>query len=144
MAILREDLIDLSSIAEVCDLHGIQPTMFDLWQKKLCEDRASVFERSRGAGSNGQAPEARKVEALEAKLRDKNEVLAELMSEHIAQKEVLASSEWRVDAARSARRGGRFHESLVATKTGFPYAACCHRWASARANPIPAAAGTGG
>ena len=35
MAILREHLIERVPISEVCDKHGLQPTVFYGWQKKL-------------------------------------------------------------------------------------------------------------
>ena len=89
MAILREHLIERVPISEVCDRHGIQPTLFYTWQKKLFEGGAAVFEQPRGSTTRGQAAENRKVEALEAKVREKNEVLAELMGEHVALKKEL-------------------------------------------------------
>ena len=48
MAILREHLIDKVPVSEVCDKHGVQPTMFYAWQKKLFEEGARVFEQARG------------------------------------------------------------------------------------------------
>mgnify|MGYP003377962227 CR=1 FL=1 len=89
MAILREHLIEKVPISEVCGRHGIQPTLFYLWQKKLFEDGAAVFEQPRGKAPRQQAAEVRRIEALEAKLQQKNEVLAELMGEHVALKKSL-------------------------------------------------------
>ena len=89
MTILREYLIDKVPISAVCDKHGLQPAMFYQWQKKLFEEGATVFEQPRGKSSRQQAAEARKIEALEAKVTEKNEVLAELMGEHVALKKTL-------------------------------------------------------
>ena len=88
MAILREHLIDKVPVSEVCDKHGVQPTMFYAWQKKLFEEGARVFEQARGA-SRVASGEGRKIESLEAKIQQKNEVLAELMGEHVALKKTL-------------------------------------------------------
>lgn len=88
LAILREHLIDRVPISDVCQKHGLQPTVFYLWQKKLFEEGAVVFE-SRPADGRQQAQEARRIQALEAKLQQKNEVLAELMGEHVALKKSL-------------------------------------------------------
>src|SRR5208282_2098016 len=55
----------------------------------------------------------RKVSALEEKLARKNEVLSELMEEHVALKKVLGRVKTEVGAARSARPGGRFRAPLV-------------------------------
>jgi len=40
MAILREHLIERVPISEVCDKHGVQPTLYYTWQKKLFEKGA--------------------------------------------------------------------------------------------------------
>ncbi len=89
MAILREHLIEKEPISQVCDKHGLPPTMFYAWQKKLFEEGSSVFEQPRAKSSRQQAAEQRKIEALEAKVVEKNEVLAELMGEHVALKKSL-------------------------------------------------------
>ncbi len=88
MASLREHLIDKVPVSEVCDKHGVQPTMFYAWQKKLFEGGAMVFEQARGP-SRAAAVEARRIQSLEAKVQQKNEVLAELMGEHVALKKTL-------------------------------------------------------
>ena len=89
MAILREHLIERVPISEVCEKHGVQPTLFYTWQKRLFEEGAAVFEQPRARSSRRQAAEQRKIEALEAKVREKNEVLAELLGEHVALKKNL-------------------------------------------------------
>ncbi len=76
-------------ISDVCQKHDLQPTLFYLWQKKLFEEGAVVFE-TKAASTRQQNAEAQKIEALEAKVRQKNEVLAELMGEHLELKKVLA------------------------------------------------------
>ena len=89
MAILREHLIDKVPVSEVCEKRGVQPTMFYQWQKKLFEDGAALFDQPRRKSSRQQGAEARRIEALEAKVTEKNEVLAELMGEHVALKKTL-------------------------------------------------------
>jgi transposase-like protein len=88
LAILRQHLIDKVPISDLCEKHNLQPTVFYFWQKKLFEEGAVVFE-SKASNSRQQAEEARKIQALQAKLQQKNEVLAELMSEHVALKKSL-------------------------------------------------------
>jgi transposase-like protein len=88
MAILREHLVDKTPVSDVCQKHGLQPTVFYQWQKKLFEDGAVVFE-SKAASARDQAAQAQKIQALQAKLQQKNEVLAELMGEHVALKKSL-------------------------------------------------------
>lgn len=88
MAILREHLVEKVPISEVCDKHGLQPTVFYGWQKKLFEEGAAVFEQPR-ARSGRQAAAEQRIAFLEAKLRNKDEVMAELLSEHVALKKSL-------------------------------------------------------
>ena len=89
IAILREHLIEKVPISQVCDKHGLPPTMFYAWQKKLFEEGAAVFEQPQAKSSRQLAAEQCKIEALEAKVTEKNEVLAELMGEHVALKKSL-------------------------------------------------------
>ena len=88
LAILREHLIEKLPLSEVCRKHDIQPTLFYLWQKKLFEDGASVFE-SKAGNARQQVAEEKKLAAIEGRLQQKNEVLAELMGEHVALKKKL-------------------------------------------------------
>ena len=81
MAILGEHLVEKVPISDVCEERGLQPTLFYQWQKKLFEEGASVLERSRKPLASLQAGDARRIDALEGKLRERNEVLAELLSE---------------------------------------------------------------
>lgn len=88
LAILREHLIEKIPISDVCQKHDLQPTLFYLWQKKLFEEGAVVFE-TKAASTRQQNAEAEKVQALQAKIQQKNEVLAELMGEHVELKKSL-------------------------------------------------------
>jgi transposase len=85
----RDCTFDRVPVSEVCDKHGLNPTVFYHWQKKLFEEGAVVFEQPRAKSSRQKAAEARRIEALEAKVQEKNEVLAELMGEHVALKKTL-------------------------------------------------------
>jgi transposase-like protein len=86
VAILRLHLLDHIPISDLCDQHGIHPTMFYRWQKEFFENGAAAFEpRSRRpADSKDQ-----RIAALEQKLQRKHEVLSELMEEHIKLKKEL-------------------------------------------------------
>jgi transposase len=88
LAILREHLIERLALSEVCRKHNISPTLFYQRQKKLFEEGASVFE-SKAENARQQEAEAKKAAAIEAKLQKKDEVLAELMGEHVALKKKL-------------------------------------------------------
>ena len=53
------------------------------------EEGAVVFDQPRRKSNRQKAAEARRIDALEAKVQEKNEVLAELMGEHVALKKTL-------------------------------------------------------
>jgi transposase len=86
VTIVKAHLVDGVSISDLCDRHHIQPTQFYLWQKQLFENGAVAFERK--TNSPGPSPHERKIEALQAKLATKNEVIAELMEENVSLKKL--------------------------------------------------------
>jgi transposase len=84
--ILRRHLIDQVPVSDLCDELGLQPTVFYRWQKEFFEHGAAAFERQ----ANGKERQnQRRIETLEAKIKRKDEVLAELMEEHVALKKSL-------------------------------------------------------
>ena len=86
VAILRRYLVEKTPISDLCDEYGIQPSQVYQWQKVLFENGAAAFERTNRRAED--APQ-RKVAALEARLQQKNEVIAELMQEHIQLKKAI-------------------------------------------------------
>ena len=95
LAILKESLINKTSVSEVCKKHQIQPSQFHLWQTELFESGAQCFDKPRRAKAN-TSKESKRVKELEeklskfnAKLIQKNEVVAELMEEHLKLKKSL-------------------------------------------------------
>lgn len=87
VAILRRHLLDKVPVSDLCEEYNLQPTVFYQWQKRFFENGAAAFERASPAGQ--QDPAARKMAALEEKVRKKDEVLIELMLEHVALKKSL-------------------------------------------------------
>jgi transposase len=86
VAILRLHLLEHVAISDLCDQHGIHPTMFYRWQKEFFENGATVFEpRSRRPSDSKD----QRIALLEQKLQRKHEVLSELMEEHIKLKKGL-------------------------------------------------------
>jgi transposase len=80
IAILRRHLIDRVPVSDLCDEHRLSPTLFYLWQKQLFENGAAALERK---NASPQAGLLKTIAALRGKLQRKNEVVAELMEEHI-------------------------------------------------------------
>ena len=83
VAILRRHLLEQAPISELCDKHGLQPTVFYRWQKEFFENGAAAFEQKRP--TNHSADQER-IAYLQKKIQTKDEVLAELMAEHVALK----------------------------------------------------------
>src|SRR5436305_6439426 len=81
VAILRRHLLEQVPISELCDKHGLQPTVFYRWQKEFFENGAAAFqtiERSK------HSAEEERIDYVEKKIQTKDEVLAELMAEQVA------------------------------------------------------------
>jgi transposase len=86
IAILRLHLLEGVAVSDLCDKHGIGPSMFYRWQKDFFENGAIAFEhRARSAIDDKD----RKIALLQQKLLRKHEVLSELMEEHIKLKKEL-------------------------------------------------------
>ena len=83
VAILRRHLVEGVPISDLCDESGLQPTVFYRWQKEFFENGAAAFQQ-RGR-ANDQREQGR-IAYLEKKVQTKDEVLAELMAEHVALK----------------------------------------------------------
>jgi transposase len=86
VAILRRHLIDRVPVSDLCDEYQLQPTLFYAWQKIFFEHGAAAFDRK---GSLTENTHLRTIAALREKLQRKNEVVAELMEEHIQLKKEL-------------------------------------------------------
>lgn len=84
--ILRRHFIDDESVSDLCEKLGIHPNVFYRWQKEFLENGAEAF-RKRPDGKVKKLEE--KISFLEDKLSKKNEVLCELMEEHMALKKSL-------------------------------------------------------
>jgi transposase len=86
VAILRRHLLEQVPISDLCEEHGLHPTMFYRWQKELFENGAAAFQQK---GRPNPQAEQERIAYLEKKIQIKDEVLAELMAEHVALKKTL-------------------------------------------------------
>jgi transposase-like protein len=86
VGILKKHLLEKVPVSALCDQHGIHPTMFHRWLKEFFEGGALVFQRVKANGSNKFE---KRISHLEQKLTQKNEVLSELMEEHVKLKKSL-------------------------------------------------------
>ena len=88
VTILRRHLLDQVPVSDLCEELGLQPTVFYSWQKEFFENGATAFQSKQRPGRQVEEKQKR-IEFLEKKMQTKDEVLAELMAEHIALKKSL-------------------------------------------------------
>src|SRR5438477_6491578 len=87
--IIRLHLLEKIPISEVCEKHQITPTQFYQWQKTFFENGTAAFAKSPGRAS---CQAEQRVIQLEDKLKRKDEVIAEIIAEHILLKKSLGES----------------------------------------------------
>ena len=88
VAILRRHLVDKVPVSELCEELSLRPTVFYRWQKELFENGAAAFQSQERPHRQVEEKQKR-IEFLEKKMQTKDEVLAELMAEHVALKKSL-------------------------------------------------------
>jgi transposase len=89
VAILRRHLLEKEPISKLCDEMGLQPTVFYRWQKEFFENGVAAFEPKR---PSNHSAEQERIAYLEKKIQTKDEVLAELMAEHVALKKEIGGT----------------------------------------------------
>jgi len=90
--ILRRHLQDKVAVSDLCDEYKIQPSLFYGWQRQMLEKMAVALEsngREQRARSNREGRLKRKIEALEAKLAKKDNIIAEISEEYVELKKEL-------------------------------------------------------
>ena len=80
VGIIGKHVLDGVAVSDLCDAHGLHPTVYYRWQKEFFDGGAAAFakESSRQIGQL----KTRLAEA-EEQLGRKNEVLAEVMEEYV-------------------------------------------------------------
>ncbi len=86
LLIVKKHLLEGVVVSDICDEFNIKPTLFYRWQKILFEKGNLTFEST--DKSREKVLEI-KINNLERKMIFKDEVLAELMGEHITLKKSL-------------------------------------------------------
>lgn len=87
-AILRRHLNDKVPVSDLCDEHGLQPSVFYSWKKALLDNAEVAIEESSGRRKrrSREAQLERQVETLKTKLAKKDNVIAEISEEYVALK----------------------------------------------------------
>ncbi len=85
MSILRAHLLDRVPVSDLCDEHKIHATQYYDWQKQFFENGQQCFLRKKNSANEKRQSDAQqqKIEELEARIQAKNEVVAELLEEHV-------------------------------------------------------------
>ena len=78
---VRLHLLEKEPVSDVCDKHGLQPTVFYRWQKQLFERGGEALRSSRDTETTRLR---RQITQLEKKLVQKDQVLGEVMEEYVA------------------------------------------------------------
>ena len=86
VTILKRHLVEHEAVSKICEELNLQPTIFYRWQQEFFENGEKAFQRK---NDHRQQRNEEKIKGLEYKLREKNEVLAELMEDHVRLKKNL-------------------------------------------------------
>jgi len=86
VVVLRRHLVENEPVSQLCDELALQPTVFYRWQKEFFENGAAAFQTKT---RDRRPAEQERIARLEKKIQTKDEVLAELMAEHMALKKSL-------------------------------------------------------
>jgi len=84
--IIKKHLLENIPVSKICAEYGINPNLFYKWQKEFFDNGQRAFEKENRATV---AKYEKEISILKDKLKKKNEVLSELMEEHISLKKSL-------------------------------------------------------
>jgi transposase-like protein len=85
--VVRRHLADKEPVSKLAEELQVQPSLIHLWVNQVLGQAERAFERSPANGRVEQAKD-RRIEQLQARLVQKNEVIAELMEDNVRQKKV--------------------------------------------------------
>ena len=86
--IVRRHLAGKEAVSDLADEFGVQPSQIHNWINQVLSQAERAFDRPSGNRRLEEANE-QKIAFLEGKLANKNEVIAELMQEHVQLKKEL-------------------------------------------------------
>src|SRR6516162_6978978 len=89
VALLRLHLLEKKPVSDICQENNLAVNLFYLWQKQLFDNGTAAFDNTGKRRKTDQDAKDRQIAALQDKLQRKNEVLSELMEEHVQLKKEL-------------------------------------------------------
>jgi len=81
--IVRRHLIGKEPVSDLADRFGAQPSQLHNWIRQVLEQAEKAFQLAPGRPVTLDKTKQHRIKQLEAKLIHKNEVIAELMEEHV-------------------------------------------------------------
>ena len=87
--IVRRHLSGKELVSDLADEFGLQPSQIHNWVKVVLDQAEKAFQDGPGRPPRLEQAKDRKIEQLQAKLVQKNEVIAELMEDHVKLKKEL-------------------------------------------------------
>jgi transposase-like protein len=87
--IVRRHVAEKAPVSDLADELGVQPSQIHHWVKQVLEQAARAFENGGPGKRRDEHAKDEKIARLESKLAQKNEVVAELLQEHVQLKKVL-------------------------------------------------------
>ena len=90
--ILRELLENNTPISQLCEKYNVKPKAIYSWKKKLFESASGIFGQQNST-SKPTSLEKRKIEKLEAKLRDRDEAISYLIRDNISIKKSISGED---------------------------------------------------
>ena len=90
-AAVKRHVLGGEAVSVICEELGVAPNLLYRWQKELFDHADAAFEvKGRGQGAKGVSVKLeRKVEALQAKLAHKDNVIAEITEDYVRLKKTL-------------------------------------------------------
>ena len=101
---------------DLADKFDVEPNQIHNWVGRVLEQAKIAFQVGPRRPVNLDNVKDRKIGQLEGKLAHKNEVIAELMEEHVKLKKGLGNSERSMGSLRRQRRDRRVCELLDDTR----------------------------
>jgi len=88
--LLRLHLVEKVPVSDICDQHRLNPNVFYRWQQQFFENGSAALEKAGKGRNDSQSKKLlEKLDKLQAKLANKDEVIAEIMASHVALKKSL-------------------------------------------------------
>ena len=120
VAILRQHLLEGKPVSDVCDSHGLKNGLFYRWRKEFFENGAAAFEKTDRRTAQAQQ---RRTAELEARLKKKDSVIAEIMNRknpvHVEPRQMEYSLiDIAVESWRFSRLFGKVVSKLDAGESG--------------------------